>query len=66
MKELQRITEKFIESKGYTVEILEADLGWHQGRLQEVIRGAETTASEIEALARILHMTREERDALLL
>lgn len=69
MKELQKITVKlqqFIENKGYTLEILEEDLGWQQGRLQEVIAGSELTGSEIEALARILHMTREQRDEILL
>ena len=72
MKELQRITENYrglellqqkISGRGYTLEALAEDMGCTPERLEELLAGSqEATGSEIAALARLLHMSRQERD----
>lgn len=55
-----------IESSGVSITFLAEKMGCSRNRIYAIINGADCTASEIEALSRLLHMTKERRDYIFL
>lgn len=56
----------FITDSGVSITFLAERMGRSRNRIYAIIDGADCTASEIAGLARLLHMTRKERDDIFL
>lgn len=58
--------EKVIKDSGVTITHIADKMGCSRNRVYSILGGSECAASEIVALAEILHMDREQRDAIFL
>lgn len=56
----------FIKDCGVSISFLAEKMDCSRNRIYSILEGSDCTASEIEALSRLLHMTREQRDYIFL
>ena len=57
---------KAIKDAGVTIVYLAEKMGCSRNRVYSIMEGADCTATEIAALASLLHLTRDQRDQIFL
>lgn len=58
--------KKEIENAGVSIVFLADKMGCSRNRIYAIIGGSDCTASEIAALSKLLHMSKERRDFIFL
>lgn len=56
--------DEAIKSSGISITFIAEKLGCSRNRIYAILANGECTASEISGLTAILHLTRDERDAI--
>lgn len=59
-----KLLQKAIGDSGISITFIAEKMGKSRNRIYAIIDGADCTASEIVSLTEILHLTREQRDAI--
>lgn len=60
------LLQQTIEQSGISITFIANRMGRSRNRVYAIIDGADCTASEIVLLSEILHLTKEQRDAIFL